>query len=193
VILDVYSRFIVGWMVAHKESKALATKLIRETCSKHEIAEGTLTIHADRGSSMTSKPVALLCADLGILETHSRPYQSNDNPYSESNFKTLKYRPDFPPSFGSIEDARAFIRAFVDWYNLQHHHSGLAMFTPHDVHYGLVEDKLALPVATLREAYELHPERFPKGPPAVHRRPAEVWINKRDTDPAGILMPPGAH
>ena len=178
VIIDVFSRYIVGWMVATRESKALASKLIAQTCTKHEIAPGTLTLHADRGSSMTSKPVAFLCADLGVTKTHSRPYQSNDNPYSEAGFKTLKYRPDFPASFGCIEDARAFVRAFVDWYNLEHHHSGLAMFTPHDVHYGLVDEKFAIRAATLRNAYERNPERFPHGAPIVKRPPKEVWINK---------------
>lgn len=194
VIIDVFSRNIVGWMVATKESKALATKLIRETCEKHNIAAGTLTLHADRGSSMTSKPVAFLCADLGVTKTHSRPYQSNDNPYSEAGFKTLKYRPEFPGSFGCIEDARAFVRDFVDWYNHEHHHSGLAMFTPHDVHYGLVDEKLAVRAAALREAYERNPERFTHGAPTVKRPPKEVWINKPNNNPDAHPQPePTAH
>ena len=194
VIIDVYSRYIVGWMVATKESKALATKLIRETCEKHNIAAGTLTLHADRGSSMTSKPVAFLLADLGVTKTHSRPYQSNDNPFSESGFKTMKYRPDFPDTFGCIEDARAFVRGFVDWYNLEHHHSGLAMFTPHDVHYGHVDEKIAVRAAALREAYERNPERFPHGPPTVKRPPKEVWINKPNNHPDAHPQPePMAH
>jgi putative transposase len=189
VIIDVFSRSIVGWMVATKESKVLATKLIAETCRKHSIAAGTLTLHADRGSSMTSKPVAFLCADLGVTKTHSRPYQSNDNPYSEAGFKTLKYRPDFPDHFDSIEHARAFVVDFVDWYNHQHHHSGLAMFTPHDVHYGLVDEKLAIRATALREAYQRNPERFPHGAPIVKRPPKEVWINKPENHPTAHPQP----
>jgi len=189
VIIDIFSRNIVGWMVATRESKALAVKLIGETCAKHDITPGTLTLHADRGSSMTSKPVAFLCADLGVTKTHSRPYQSNDNAYSESNFKTLKYRPEFPDRFGCIEDARAFVRDFVDWYNREHHHSGLAMFTPHDVHYGLVDEKIAIRAAALRDAYERNPERFPHGPPTIKRPPTEVWINKPNNHPAAYPQP----
>jgi len=189
VIIDVFSRYIVGWMVATREGKALAKKLIAETCKKHNIEAGTLTLHADRGSSMTSKPVAFLCADLGVTKTHSRPYQSNDNPYSEAGFKTLKYRPDFPDRFGCIEDARAFVVDFVAWYNREHHHSGLAMFTPHDVHYGLVDEKIAVRAATLRQAYERNPERFPHGPPAVKRPPKEVWINRPSNHPDAHSQP----
>jgi len=186
VIIDVYSRYIVGWMVATKESKALAKKLISETCRKQRVEPGTLTLHADRGSSMTSKPVAFLCADLGVTKTHSRPYQSNDNPYSEAGFKTLKYRPDFPKTFGCIEDARAFVVDFVAWYNNEHHHSGLAMFTPHTVHHGLVDEKIAVRAAALREAYDRNPERFPHGPPTVKRPPTEVWINKPINHPGAL-------
>jgi len=138
---------------------------------------------------MTSKPVAFLCADLGVTKTHSRPYQSNDNPYSESNFKTLKYRPEFPDRFGCIEDARVYVRDFVEWYNLNHHHSGLAMFTPHDVHYGLVEEKLIVRATTLREAYERNPERFPHGLLTVKRPPEEVWINKPNNHPSAHPQP----
>jgi putative transposase len=178
VIIDVYSRYIVGWMIATKESQTLAAKLIDETCKKQQIAHGTLTLHADRGSSMSSKCVAFLCADLGVTKTHSRPYQSNDNPYSESGFKTLKYRPEFPERFGCIEDARAFVRDFVAWYHHEHHHSGLAMFTPHDVHHGIVDEKIELRAAALRDAYARNPERFPHGAPTIKRPPKEVWINK---------------
>src|SRR5579862_5859985 len=137
VILDVFSRYVVGWMVAHRESARLAQKLIAESCARQGIAPGALTLHADRGSSMTSKPVALLLADLGVTKTHSRPHVSNDNPFSESAFKTMKYRPDFPDRFGSIEHSRGHFGPFFDWYNGEHRHGGLGLCTPHDVHYGL--------------------------------------------------------
>jgi putative transposase len=189
VIIDVYSRYIVGWMVATKESQTLAAKLIDETCKKQKIEPGTLTLHADRGSSMSSKCVAFLCADLGVTKTHSRPYQSNDNPYSESGFKTLKYRPAFPARFGCIEHSRSFIRDFVHWYHHDHHHSGLAMFTPHDVHHGLIDDKIEIRAAALRDAYERHPERFPHGPPITKRPPNEVWINKPTNNPDAHPQP----
>jgi len=178
VILDVFSRYVVGWMIATRESKALARKLIEETCAKQEIEPGRLTLHADRGSSMQSKPVALLLADLGVTKTHSRPHVSNDNPFSESQFKTMKYRPEYPDRFGSLEDARAFCADFFAWYNHDHHHSGLAMLRPHDVHHGLTDECLAARQAALQAAYELHPERFPHGPPEVTRPPSQVWINK---------------
>ena len=178
VILDVFSRYIVGWMVAHREQASLAKKLIAETCNRQSIEPGTLTLHADRGSSMTSKSVAFLLADLGVTKTHSRPHVSDDNPYSEANFKTLKYRPDFPNRFGSIEDARAFVRDFVHWYNEEHHHSGLALLTPSDVHHHRVDQRLEERQTVLQRAYALHPERFVRGAPTATRPPAEVWINK---------------
>ena len=140
VILDVFSRYVPGWMVAHRESAALAERLFADTCAKQGITPDRLTVHADRGSSMTSRPVALLLADLGIAKTHSRPHVSNDNPYSEAGFKTLKYRPGFPERFGSIEDARAFCVGFFAWYNGEHRHGGIAMFTPADVHHGRAAD-----------------------------------------------------
>jgi putative transposase len=183
VILDVFSRYVVGWMLATRESKALARKLIAETCAKQGIQPGQLTIHADRGSSMKSKPVALLLADLGVTKTHSRPHVSNDNPFSESQFKTMKYRPDFPDRFGSLEHGRAFCGDFFPWYNNDHHHSSLAMLTPHDVHYGLIDERIASRNATLQAAYELHPERFPHGRPQAKRPPGQVWINKPSIDP----------
>ena len=139
VILDIFSRYVVGWMIAHHESSALAKRLIAETCEKQNVQPGQLTIHADRGSSMKSKPVALLLADLGVTKTHSRPYVSDDNPYSESQFKTLKYRPGFPDRFGSIQDARSFCREFFPWYNREHRHSGIGLMTPEMVHYGKAE------------------------------------------------------
>ena len=178
VILDVFSRSVVGWMVAHRESKALAEVLIRETCSRQGIVPGQLTIHADRGSSMKSKVVALLLTDLGVTKTHSRPHVSNDNPYSEAQFKTLKYRPEFPDRFGSIEDARAFCRAFFRWYNTEHRHSGIAMLTPADVHAGRADAKLAARADVLAAAFAAHPERFVGGLPQPAVLPAEVWINR---------------
>jgi putative transposase len=177
VILDIFSRYVVGWMVAHRESAVLAEKLIATTCERQEIEPGELTLHADRGSSMTSKPVAFLLADLGVTKTHSRPHVSDDNPFSEANFKTLKYRPEFPDRFGSIEDARAHAGPFFHWYNHGHHHSSLALLTPHDVHHGLAEARVAARTAALRAAQSAHPERFVHGPPAAPRPPSAVWIN----------------
>jgi putative transposase len=177
-ILDIYSRYVVGWMVAHRELSALARKLIAETCAKQMIQPDQLLIHADRGSSMTSKPVALLMADLGVTKSHSRPSVSNDNPYSESQFKTMKYRPEFPERFGSIQDARAFCQTFFPWYNTEHYHLGLGLLTPEDVHYGrafkILEDRKDV----LRVAYEKHPERFKGRIPTPASLPAAVWINK---------------
>ena len=177
VILDIFSRFVVGWMVAHRESARLAQKLIAETCARQGITPGALTLHADRGSSMTSKPVALLLADLGVTKTHSRPHVSDDNPFSEAQFKTLKYRPDFPERFGAIEDARAHCRVFFPWYNAEHRHSGLGLLTPHDVHYGLADQRVAARAQVLTAAYVAHPERFVAGAPRPPARPTAVWIN----------------
>ncbi len=137
VMLDVFSRYVVGWMVAHRESAALAERFIHETCARQEIGRDQLTIHADRGSAMTSKPVAFLLADLGVTKTHSRPHVSNDNPFSEAHFKTFKSRPDFPERFGAIQDVRAHGHVFFPWDNTEHRHAGLGLLTPHDVHYGL--------------------------------------------------------
>jgi transposase InsO family protein len=127
VILDVFSRYVVGWMVAPRETAELAKRLIADTCDKQNILPDQLTIHADRGSSMTSKPVAFLLADLSVTKSHSRPYVSDDNPYSESHFRTLKYRPDFPERFGCIQDSRAFCQEFFTWYNEEHRHSGIEL------------------------------------------------------------------
>lgn len=178
VILDVFSRYVVGWMVAQCESATLAHKLISETCARQGISPGQLTLHADRGSSMKSKPVALLLSDLGVTKTHSRPHVSDDNPFSESNFKTLKYRPGFPERFGEIEDARGFSTDFFTWYNDEHHHSGLAMLTPADVHFGRVQQRVAQRQAVLDSAFVAHPERFPHGRTVVQQPAREVWINK---------------
>jgi len=188
VILDVFSRYVVGWMVAAGEAAALAEHLIAETCAKQGIPLGQLTIHADRGSAMTSKPVALLMADLGVTKTHSRPHISNDNPFSESQFKTLKYRPDYPDRFGCLADARRWGQAFFHWYNHDHHHSGLGLLTPATVHHNRSEAVLAVRQAVLQQAYAAHPERFVKGAPAPQQPPTAVWINppkESGDEPAG--------
>jgi putative transposase len=177
-ILDVYSRYVPGWLIAKRESAGLAEQLIAETCAKQGIERGQLTLHADRGSAMRSKTVALLLADLGVTKTHSRPYVSNDNPYSESQFKTMKYRPDYPDRFGSIQDARAWARSFFHWYNHEHHHSGLALLTPATVHYGQAQVVIDRRQQVLQAAYDAHPERFVRGAPKPPTLPKEVWINK---------------
>jgi putative transposase len=177
VILDIFSRYVVGWMVAPHESAALAERLIRETCTKQRIAPGQLTLHADRGSSMRSKPVALLLADLGVTKTHSRPHVSNDNPFSEAQFKTLKYCPQFPEHFGSIEDGRAFGQVFFRWYNEEHRHSGLGFLTPAVVHFDQAPYVRDQRRAVLAAAYAKHPERFVNGHPRPTDLPTAVWIN----------------
>jgi len=177
VILDIFSRYVVGFMVARGESARLAERLIQETCSKQDIAKGQLTIHADRGSAMTSKTVAQLFADLGIEPSHSRPHVSNDNPFSESHFRTLKYRPEFPERFLSFEHAREVCRELFAWYNHQHHHSSLAWLTPAVVHHGGAERALEARHRARLAAYAAHPERFVNGPPKRERLPQAVWIN----------------
>jgi putative transposase len=177
VLLDVFSRYVVGWLVAQRESAILAKKLIEASVNKQAIQPGQLTVHADRGSSMTSKPVALLLADLGVTKTHSRPHVSDDNPFSEAQFKTLKYRPEFPERFGSLEDARAFCVAFFNWYNNEHYHSGLALLTPATVHYGATATVIEQRRAILTAAYAAHPERFVRHAPQPATPPAAVWIN----------------
>ncbi len=177
VILDVFSRYVPGWMVATHESAVLAERLIAETAEKEGITPGQLTIHADRGTSMRSKDVALLLADLGIERSHSRPHVSNDNPFSESQFRTLKYRPTFPDRFGSLEDARAFCAEFFTWYNTVHRHSGIGLLTPADVHAGRAPEITAARAVILDAAYAAHPERFVRRPPAPPAVPTAVWIN----------------
>ena len=177
VVLDIFSRYVVGWMVAHGEGARLAERLIEETCIKQNISPGQLTIHADRGSAMTSKTVALLFSDLDILRSHSRPHVSDDNPFSESHFRTLKYRPEFPGRFGSIEHARQVCRSLFDWYNAEHHHSGLAFLTPAAVHHGRADQVLDARHRVRLAAYAAHPERFVNGPPRRHSLPPAVWIN----------------
>jgi putative transposase len=176
VLLDVFSRYVPGWLLAHHESGTLADRLIAETVAQEGITAG-LTIHADRGASMTSKPVALLMADLGIAKSHSRPHVSNDNPFSEAHFKTLKYRPGFPDRFGSIEDARAFCRDFFGWYNGEHRHGGIGLLTPETVHRGRGEQVRAARQAVLADAYAAHPERFVRKHPEPPKLPTAVWIN----------------
>jgi putative transposase len=178
VILDIFSRYVVGWMLASRETAALAEVLIRQTVAKQGIRRAQLTIHADRGSSMTSKPVAFLLADLGITQSHSRPHVSDDNPFSEAQFKTLKYRPDFPDRFPSIEAARLHCQDFFAWYNDEHRHTSLGLHTAADVHYGTadaVRDKRA---GVLDAAYATNPERFVHNPPQPPKLPTTAWINR---------------
>lgn len=177
-IMDIYTRYVVGWMVAYRESAELAEDLIAESCFKQKIQRDQLTLHADRGSSMKSNLVGQLLADLGVTKTHSRPHVSNDNPYSESAFKTLKYRPGFPENFGSIEDARTYCRDFFSWYNNEHRHSGIAMLTPEMVHYNLVDEVVEKRNSILQKAFQSKPERFVKGVPKAKIPENKVWINK---------------
>jgi len=177
VILDIFSRYVVGWMVAMRESATLAERLIEATCEKQGIQAGHLTIHADRGAAMTSKVVAMLLADLGVTRTHSRPHVSDDNPYSEAQFKTLKYHPTFPERFGSIQDARAFCQSFFPWYNTEHRHDALGLLTPETVHYGRAEAILDQRRTVLAAAYAAHPERFVRKPPEPLAPPTAAWIN----------------
>ena len=177
VILDIFSRYVVGWTLANRENASTAKRLIQESCEKQGIVPGTLTIHADRGSAPAAKLVAQLMADLGITKSHSRPQVSNDNPYSESHFKTLKYRPEFPDRFGSFEDGHGFCRMFFAWYNQEHRHSGIGMLTPADLHYGRAVQILAIRQRTLDAAYQAHPERFVRGRPGPQKLPEAAWIN----------------
>jgi putative transposase len=178
VILDVFSRYVVGWMIAPREGAELAKQFIEETIGKQQVPAGQLTIHADRGKVMTSKPVAFLMADLGVTKSHSRPYVSDDNPYSESQFRTLKYRPEFPDRFGCIQDSRAFCQDFFHWYNHEHRHSGIALLPPAVVHFGETETVLAHRQTVLDAAYQAHPDRFVRRPPTPLSLPSAVWINR---------------
>ena len=180
VILDIFSRFVTGFTVADRESAQLARDLIGQACEQQRIEPGQLTIHADRGSAMTSKPVSQLLLDLDVVRTHSRPHVSNDNPYSESHFKTLKYQPQFPDRFGCEEDARGFCRTFVPWYNVEHRHSGICMLTPATVHYGHAQQVLHRRHTVLLRAYQAHPDRFSHTPRPAEL-PSKVWINKPNT------------
>jgi putative transposase len=186
VILDVFSRYVVGWMISERETAELAEAFIAETCAKEEIAPDQLTLHADRGSAMTSKSVAQLLSDLGVTKTHSRPHVSNDNPYSEAQFKTLKYRPGFPDQFGSLVDARAWARPFFQWYNHEHHHSGIGLLTPATVHCGQAAETIAARQQVLVTAYQAHPERFVRGRPRPPVLPTAVWINPPTISKPGV-------
>ena len=178
VILDLFSRYVVGWMVAERECTALAKRLIEESYDRQGVAPQTLVLHSDRGSAMTSQGTAQLLAQLGVLRSLSRPRVSNDNPFSEAQFKTLKYHPGFPKRFGSLEDSRAFCRSFFPWYNRVHKHSALSRLSPEDVHYQRHRDVLADRDRVLAEAARRHPERFVNGPPSSHPLEQAVWINK---------------
>lgn len=177
VLLDIYSRYVVGWMVALQEVTHLAEQLIAETLDRQGIQPGQLTLHADRGKPMIAKPLAFLLAELGVTKSHSRPYQPNDNPFSEAQFKTLKYRPDFPDRFGSQLEARSWSQDFFHWYNQEHHHTALGLLTPAAVHNGYAPQILQQRQLTLLQAYQQHPERFVQGPSSPPSLPEAVWIN----------------
>lgn len=189
VIIDIYSRYVVGWMLAHRESAALAKRLIHETVLKERVDAGQLVIHSDRGSPMIAKTTAQMLATLGVTRSLSRPKVSNDNPYSESQFKTLKYRPDFPDRFGSIEDGLAYCKDFFFWYNLEHRHGNLGLLTPEHVHRGHAPRVLEARAHVLDAAYAAHPERFVRRPPQPLQLPAAVWINP----PGAKGTEPGLH
>ena len=189
VIVDVFSRYVVGFLISERETAELAEAFIAETCAKEGIGPDQLTLHADRGSAMTSKSVAHLLADLGVTKTHSRPYVSNDNPYSESQFKTLKYRPNFPAQFGSLGDARAWAREFFHWYNHMHHHTGIGLLTPATVHGGQAAATIAARQEVLVAAYQTHPERFVRGTPKPPALPTAVWINPPTVAEPGMEQP----
>lgn len=195
VVLDIFSRRVVGWLLSTVESEDLAADLVEDTCNKYQIPRRQLTLHADRGPAMRSRTLAERLADLGVEKSHSRPYVSNDNPYSESQFKTMKYRPGYPDRFGGLEDGRRWFREFFYWYNLEHHHIGLALLTPEQVHTGEAEAVLQERQATLDRAFAAHPERFSRRP-LVPRPPTEVWIgrpaeeSKKLEIPASLARPP---
>jgi putative transposase len=194
VILDIFSRYVVGWMIAPRESAELAETLIADTLAKHNIAPGRLTLHADRGTSMRSKTVAALLVDLEVAKTHSRPHVCDDNPYSEAQFKTLKYRPDFPDRFGSIEDARAFCQAFFVWYNSVHRHSGIGFMTPANLHFGHAAEVTRQRSITLDAAFRAHPRRFKHVAPRPPEVPLAAWINPPKTkEPASAQTSTYAH
>ena len=187
VIIDIYSRYVVGWMLAERESAQLAQDLIERTCHKQGITAGQLTIHADRGSAMKSGLVAQLLAELGVTKTHSRPHVSNDNPFSEAQFKTLKYRPEFPARFTSFDEAHSYSREFFRWYNGKHRHTGIGLHTPENVHYGRTEAVDEMRCRALHAAYAAHPERFVRKAPVPPVVPAAVWINPPEESRAAKL------
>ena len=195
VIMDIFSRYVVGWLIAERESAVLAKQLIAESCEKQQIREGTLTIHSDRGGPMKSQLVAQLYANLGIIPSLSRPSVSNDNPFSEAQFKTAKYHASYPGRFGSLPDSVIWARGLFHWYNDEHYHLGISSFTPKQVHYGLVEDAMVVRANALAAAFAAHPERFVKGLPVQKNVPTEVWINppvepaNREVTPPAIITP----
>jgi transposase InsO family protein len=184
VILDIFSRRVVGWCIADAETATLFKPLFEEAMQNHAVSPGQLTLHADRGGPMKAKATAFLLADLGVTRSHNRPHTSNDNPFSESHFKTLKYQPRFPKRFGCIEDARSFCRDFFDWYNQHHHHAGIGMMTPDQVHYGQIEAVHAARQVTLDQAFSQYPARFVKRPPVPPAKPTATWINPPAPKPA---------
>lgn len=190
VLLDIFSRYVVGWLIAERQTSYLAQELISESCVKQDIPPHQLTIHADRGGTMLAKPLALLMADLGVTHSHSRPHVSNDNPFSEAQFKTMKYRPDYPDRFGSQADARAWGQTFFPWYNDEHYHSALGLLTPAVVHYGRAPTVIAARQQVLQQAYAQHPDRFVKGLPVHPALPTAVWINPPKPGPAAAADQP---
>ena len=187
VIIDIFSRRVVGWHVADTESAALFKPLFQDSVAKHGVVPGELTLHADRGPSMTAKATAFLLADLGVTKSHSRPYTSNDNPFSESHFKTLKYQPQFPNRFGCIQDAKTFCRHFFTWYNRDHHHLGIGLMTPDQVHYGQADKIYAARQMILNQAFQLNPDRFVNRPPQPPLKPTAVWINPPNRELASLV------
>ena len=176
-IMDIYSRYVVGWMVADRENSALAGRLIQQSCLKHGVQPRVLTLHSDRGAPMTSQCTAQLLADLGVTRSLSRPQVSDDNPFSEAQFKTLKYHPSFPGRFGDQGQAKTFCRSFFRWYNAEHRHGGISMLTPEQVHFGHADQVIAGRKSVLREAWAAHPERFVRGVPKPKPLPEAVFIN----------------
>ena len=183
VIIDIFSRRVVAFQVADAETVALFKPLFLDAVEKHAVPPGQLTLHADRGPTMKAKATAFLLADLGVTKSHSRPYTSNDNPFSESLFKTCKYQPQFPERFGSIQDAKAFCRSFFDWYNGEHHHLGIGLMTPNQVHYGLAHHVYAERQKALDQAYNANPNLFVKMKPTPPPMPTAVWINPPNSKP----------
>jgi len=177
VIIDIFSRRVVGWCVADSESAVLFKPLFQDAVAKHAVSPGQLTLHADRGPSMKAKATAFLLADLGVTKSHSRPHTSNDNPFSESHFKTMKYQPQFPKRFGCIQDAKSFCRDFFQWYNCDHHHLGIGLMTPDQVHYGQTDAVHAARQTTLDQAFQTNPHRFVNKAPEPPQKPTAVWIN----------------
>ena len=189
MILDIFSRLVVGWLIADREEAELAEQLIADTVARHDIEPGMLTLHADRGASMRSKPVAALLVDLDIAKSHSRPYVSDDNPYSESQFKTMKYRPDFPARFGCIEDARAHCQAFFAWYNTMHRHSGIGYMTPYSVHHGHAQQLRTMRQDALDIAFLAAPNRFKGRRPQPPALPTAAWINPPPSEVSNSKSP----